>query len=453
MNKYWVLILIMYWVKSEAVEFTVTTTDDSIDANLADGLCLDSNGECSLRAAIMQSNILATADVIYLARGEGYVLTLVNDIDTQGVNDLDIFDSLTLSIADPEIPINSLNEMPVIGVGSDVAIEDRIFEIHDGELISFKGIFISQGDATNSLSNLGMGGGIYVSEQVAEFRIIDSIVAFNQARFGAGLFSRAEVTWIETTDISYNTLKSPEFPFVTVSGAGVYHSDMQLTLNKSSIHHNFVEDVNSFASALYLVGEGSQVNILNTLVADNGVGSSATGTVDGIRANQVDLRINNSNITGNTGVGISFFSVDEPTLTLRNSVLAFNLLGDCGELGDVQNFGEPLSPAHIISSDSSCSLPALASNLQNVNPNLSVLAGRFEVLNFQFFSTQYPMQNSVLIDAGSPLDVNSGNISACEATDIRGVARPLNGDGFNFCDVGIYESVDLIFRNGFEIID
>ena len=193
MKKYCILIVIICWVKGAAVEFTVTTTNDSVDADISDGLCLDSIGECSLRATIMQSNILGTVD---------------DDI------------------------------------------EDRVFEIHAGELISFKGIFISQGDATNSLSNQGQGGGIYVSEQVPEFRITDSIIAFNQAMSGAGLYSHAAVTWIDKTDISYNLLKSPGFPLFSLWGAAIYHNGMQLTLNKSAIHHNLTENVGAFASAL-----------------------------------------------------------------------------------------------------------------------------------------------------------------------------------------------------------
>ena len=448
-------LVLFSWVKGGTVEFTVTTTNDSVDANLADGLCLDSNGECSLRAAVMQSNILGTVDVIYLVRGESYILSLNNDIDTQAANDLDIFDSLTISIANPNLPIESLAEMPAIGI--DDIIEDRVFEIHAGELISFKGIFISQGDATNSLSNQGQGGGIYVSEQVTEFRIADSIVAFNRARYGAGIYSRASVTWIDKTDISYNTLKSPAFIF-SIAGAAVYHKGMQLTLNKSVIHHNFAEDIGTFSTALYFAGANSEVSILNTLVADNGEWSSPSGVMGGILSSETDLRVNNSNITGNTGVGISFSSDDkqnEHTLVLRNSVLAFNVLDDCGDLTGVQNFGSPFDYAHIIASDLSCSLSELARNLQGVDPNLSVLEGRFQTFNFQFFSTQYPMDDSVLIDAGSLLDVNSENISACETTDIRGVTRPMpsNGGEFNNCDVGVYELNDQIYRNGFEPIE
>ena len=158
MKKYLILWLLFCVVNVKAVSFVVNTTDDTIDVNLADGMCLDSHGGCSLRAAIMQANILGTDEVIYLARGAVYELTLSNDIDTHADNDLDIFDSLTLSIADPELPINSLNEMPAIIAGS--LVNDRVFEVHDGELVSFNGIFIAYGDAAQSPSNSRMGGGL-----------------------------------------------------------------------------------------------------------------------------------------------------------------------------------------------------------------------------------------------------------------------------------------------------
>ncbi len=62
MHKFLILIAtltwMLYWGDGQAVEFTVTTTEDTIDASLADGLCSDSQGECSLRAAIMQSRRL-----------------------------------------------------------------------------------------------------------------------------------------------------------------------------------------------------------------------------------------------------------------------------------------------------------------------------------------------------------------------------------------------------------
>jgi len=454
MKKYLLFFMVFFWAHAHAVEFTVTTTEDTIDVNLADGLCADIHGECSLRAAIMQSNIWATDDVIILPRGVSYGLSLDSEIDTQEVNDLDIWDSLTLTIENPELPILTLDEMPWIAINIDGDVDDRVFEIHAGELITFKGIVIAYGNAANSLSNSRKGGGVYVADQVETFRISDSIVALNQAGFGAGIYSLATNTWVDTTDISYNILTSPSPPLFPVAGAAVYHGGMEMTVNKSSIHNNILEHIGFFSSAIYVEGDDSQVNFLNTLIADNGVWPSvSSGVINGVRVNQADTRFNNSNITGNSGVGIQFNSDDAHTLTIRNTVLAFNVLGNCDEFTGVQDFGEALNPAHIISSDTSCSLPEFSRNLEDVDPMLSPIEGRFEVIGFEFFSIQFPETGSVLIDAGSTIEPGSVNVSACEATDIRGVLRPIQGGLFNFCDVGIYESGDLIFKTGFELID
>ncbi|VAW46680.1 hypothetical protein MNBD_GAMMA02-1847, partial [hydrothermal vent metagenome] len=252
-----------------------------------------------------------------------------------------------------------------------------------------------------------------------------------------------------------NFHSSTGLPLLGAAGAGIYHDGLQMTISKSSIHNNHIDSLGFFASAVVLDGTDAQVEVLNTLIADNGVWPFGEGSrVDGIRINQGDLRVNNSNIGGNRGVGLRFGSGEEHTLTLRNSVLAFNLLDNCAEFSGVQDFGGPLNPAHIASSDLTCSLPELASNIEDVDPQLSELEGRFlTILDVQYFITQYPKVGSVLIDAGSQIDVGTDNISACEATDIRGVERPITGGLFNFCDVGIYEADDLIFADGFEFLD
>ena len=43
--------------------FTVNSAADTIDANPGDGRCADSNGQCTLRAAIQESNVEPTPNV------------------------------------------------------------------------------------------------------------------------------------------------------------------------------------------------------------------------------------------------------------------------------------------------------------------------------------------------------------------------------------------------------
>lgn len=69
-----------------AATFVVNSTADSVDANPGDGVCADSGGNCTLRAAVMEANALAGADTI----------------DLTGINDPNTPIILTLKGADEE---------------------------------------------------------------------------------------------------------------------------------------------------------------------------------------------------------------------------------------------------------------------------------------------------------------------------------------------------------------
>src|SRR5712692_8328746 len=53
------------------VTFTVNSTADGADSNLADGVCDDGTGHCTLRAAIQQANATPGHDVINFSIGTG----------------------------------------------------------------------------------------------------------------------------------------------------------------------------------------------------------------------------------------------------------------------------------------------------------------------------------------------------------------------------------------------
>ncbi|WP_051871201.1 CSLREA domain-containing protein [Chloroflexus sp. MS-G] len=58
-----------------AATFTVNTTNDTADANPGDGVCADSAGRCSLRAAVMEANALGGGPhTIVLQAGQTYTL-------------------------------------------------------------------------------------------------------------------------------------------------------------------------------------------------------------------------------------------------------------------------------------------------------------------------------------------------------------------------------------------
>ncbi len=61
-------LVLSYSVRASA-NFIVDTTSDTHDAAPGDGNCADGNGECSLRAAIEETNALVGGDTIYLPAG------------------------------------------------------------------------------------------------------------------------------------------------------------------------------------------------------------------------------------------------------------------------------------------------------------------------------------------------------------------------------------------------
>src|SRR5688572_25462225 len=70
-----VAILLIIAVSASAATFTVDSTLDAVDVHPGDGLCQTGAGPCTLRAAIMEANALAGADVASLPSGT-YALTI-----------------------------------------------------------------------------------------------------------------------------------------------------------------------------------------------------------------------------------------------------------------------------------------------------------------------------------------------------------------------------------------
>ena len=90
-------VTLAFSATANAATFIVNTTADTQDALAGDGICADSGGGCSLRAAITEANALAGADIITLPAGT-YTITLPTTGEDANVGgDFDITSSLTTS--------------------------------------------------------------------------------------------------------------------------------------------------------------------------------------------------------------------------------------------------------------------------------------------------------------------------------------------------------------------
>ena len=76
-----------------AATFIVNSTGDGGDSNPSDGVCNDGSGNCTLRAAIQQSNVSPGADVIQFNIGGGGFQTIAPN---PALPELEIFESVTI---------------------------------------------------------------------------------------------------------------------------------------------------------------------------------------------------------------------------------------------------------------------------------------------------------------------------------------------------------------------
>ena len=105
--------------------YTVNTTTDTVDNNPGDGICADSGGLCSLRAAIQEANATAGDDFITLGAGT-YTLSISGSGDDSSISgdlDIDRADTLTLTGAG-----QSLTTIDASG------LSDRVFHLIQGDV-------------------------------------------------------------------------------------------------------------------------------------------------------------------------------------------------------------------------------------------------------------------------------------------------------------------------------
>src|SRR5438105_2069281 len=182
-----------------AVTFVVNTTADTADATPGDGVCADSGGACSLRAAISENNALGGGNTITLPAGT-YTQTLVaaaEDLNAGG--DFDIRASVTINGAGSATTIIQANASPgvatervihLIGGGTSVTIND--VTIQNGRLtttasgagirleVANEGVTLNRVLITNNQSS-GAGGGVTIIGTGQTININDSTISNNNA--------------------------------------------------------------------------------------------------------------------------------------------------------------------------------------------------------------------------------------------------------------------------------
>ena len=301
--------------------YTVNSIGDGADSNLADGVCNDGTGACTLRAAIQEANTVAGDD------------TITFDISLN-------FHVITLNTALPDISSNlnfSGNGPGLLTVQRNAAAgtpDFRIFTINSGTTVTITGLTISNGHVAGTVSPANLGGGILNSGNLTlNFCAVSGNFA---GTGGGGGIQNFNTITISNSAVSGNT------------GGGLANSlfgaNTSATINQSVISGN------TLGSGIYNNGANGTANLTinNSTISENTTESVAGGggilNGAGSFTSRATLTINNSTISGNTaaagaGGGIynaAVFGNALTTLKITNSTITGN--SSSGDGGGIQHF-------------------------------------------------------------------------------------------------------------------
>jgi CSLREA domain-containing protein len=328
--------------QTASATFTVNDQSDAVDNSIGDGVCLATNGKCTLRAAIQEANAQYAAHggfytvTVPGALGLGlpprvYALTLSGSgEDNAATGDLDIKCNLFL---------HTSNGLPALV--NAAGLGDRAFQIMSPDgipvSVSFANIGIENGSGTDE------GGGLLIKPNANVTLSSASIMSntvFGQFPKGGGIVNE------DHSSLTLNNVLMQNNKVLITNdgsgGGGAISTFGNLSVNQSRFINNLVSynspeaPVSAAGGAINAFCCSGPVVLTASVVQSNSVtaaGTNQSGTGGGISASAVPLTITGSTInanvvTGGTGVllveGGGLYS--DSLLHVENSVLDYNVI-------------------------------------------------------------------------------------------------------------------------------
>lgn len=376
-----------------AATFTVNSTTDSVDILPGDGLCADASGNCTLRAAVQETNALPSADSIILGSGT-YLLTIPdNSEQNAATGDLDITGPLTINGAGANTTFIDANGL------------DRIFEVINAGNVTVSGVTLQNGVAGQNQTGYFVqraGGAIFHVGSPSVLNLSDVVIRNCSATSGGAVYNVYSTLVVRNSTLYNNS--------ATAGGGGGIAEGLAdyMQLYNTTLSGNHATD-----SGGALVTSNNTAILNNVTIVDNIADSDNNGSGDG----------------GGIAQGIT-------APTLSNTIVARNSdsggqAPDCS--GNINSWGY-----NLIGLNTGCTITASTGDVIGTvsgprDPHLSPLIDNggptptHAILNF-----------SPALNSGNPATPGSGN-GACELTDQRGVDRTANAP----CDKGAFEHVPL----------
>ncbi|MFL9815060.1 hypothetical protein D7241_17595 [Stutzerimonas sp. VN223-3] len=284
----------------------VDSTTDEVDVEPGDGNCRSISNRCTLRAAVMESNVHQGHDLIEVPSGH-YALSLAGsetvDVANDAIGDLDITDGLTLVGLGRAMRNEDLQ---VVIDGGDI---DRIFDIYTAapRAVTLTYLRLENGRPKNSGGGaIWNRGNLRMDRMLLRGNTIDhelesSCAAFPSRRLcnrGAGLFNEGQAL------IARSTIEQNSTGYESGHAGGISNMGptAQLYVRDSLITGN---DARFWGGLLNYQGT---VDILNSTFVDNrsttgGVRAAEIGNVDGTVSVRNATFSNHSQLFSHTGTG------------------------------------------------------------------------------------------------------------------------------------------------------
>lgn len=394
---------------AHAATFEVTNRADLVDALPGDGVCATGAGLCTLRAAIAEANALSGPDTVTLVEGT-YSLTL---------GELPITDAVTiLGASAKSTTVSGKRRARVISVIAPAVVQLSGFTIEDGLADDLGGgirntgtLTLTDMDVMHNTAEEGRGGGLY---NEGELTLSQVNISFNEANAGGGLYNAAGAA--ELTNVTLADNRAHEG-----GGAGILNAATVVLVGATFDYNRARLGVGG--GGLYNLGSAELTNVTFSR-------NRARRSFGGAISNVGSVKLTNVSMIDNQARFESAGLVNHGTAILQNTILSGNDSvnrapstrgGNCG--------GDPvISLGHNIESGTFCGLTG-PGDLSDTDPLVDNLAA-----NGGFTKTYALNPQSPAID--------SGDDSACQATDQRGAARPEDGnrDGSALCDIGAFEA-------------
>src|SRR6266540_2329409 len=296
--------------------FTVNSTVDAPDASPGDGMCADVSGNCTLRAAITESNFVGGANVITVPSGT-YALTLGPFDDefnaagaTMESGDLDIVDLSAFSLP-------TLTSVTINGAGAGVTIIDgggidRVLDINNFAAfgssvnVTLTGLTIRNGNAPVSSGFNESGGGIQFDGFNNQTFVPAGTLTINNCNItgntaagqGGGILAIFGSLIMNGSEVSGNSS-------VNAAGGGISYDGSSsaglrtLQITTSRISGNHANNGTFGNGGGVFAGGNANKTIDHTVMTNN----AAAGQGGGVVNNSGDLTLNFNVIVGNTASG------------------------------------------------------------------------------------------------------------------------------------------------------